>query len=461
MIELSFHGATGTVTGSKYLLNVNGTRILIDCGMFQGPRELRLLNWEKPAFRTAEIDAIILTHAHIDHIGYLPRLVKHGFKGKVYATPPTTDLAAISLMDTAHLQMEDAAYRTRKKITRHKKALPLFNKTDAERSLRIFEPTSFGREIAISPDLKFTLKPAGHILGAARVEITASDNGTPRKILFSGDVGRYGNPLVLDPERPSDCDYLICESTYGGRIHPPEDPYSMLENTINDAVANKSVILIPAFAVSRTQQIIYLISDLIRQKRIPSIPINIDSPMAISVTDVYCKYHDLHRVDIDRIGGPGCVLEGDNISMHRDRDESIALNKIKGPSIIISASGMLTGGRILHHLINRLPDPSTTVITAGFMANGTLGRKLLDGDDVVYIHKSPIKVKAKTVSIHGLSGHADRFELLHWLEPIKKDPRKVFVTHGEQSQSEAFAEYLRKERNWDCHIPVLGESVIL
>ncbi|MEE9555232.1 MAG: MBL fold metallo-hydrolase [candidate division Zixibacteria bacterium] len=461
MIELSFHGATGTVTGSKYLLNVNGKRVLIDCGMFQGPRELRLLNWEKPAFKTTDIDSIILTHAHIDHIGFLPRLVKHGFKGKVYSTPPTADLAAISLMDTAHLQIEDAAYRTRKKISRHKKALPLFNKTDAERSIKLITPVSFGEEITVTPELRFVFRPAGHILGAAGVEINASDNGTPRRVLFSGDVGRFGNPLVLDPVPPSECDYLVCESTYGGRIHPPEDPYSMLEDSINDAVANKSVILIPAFAISRTQQITYLINDLIRQKRIPSIPIHIDSPMAISVTDIYRGYHELHRVGLDRIGGPECALDGKNISMHRDRNESKALNKVKGPAIIISASGMLSGGRILHHLINRLPDPSTTVITAGFMAGGTLGRKLLNGDEVVYIHKRPIRVKAKIVSIHGLSGHADSFELLHWLEPIKKAPRKVFVTHGEQSQSEAFVAYLKKERNWDCHIPVLGETVQL
>ena len=461
MIELSFHGATGTVTGSKYLVNFNGKRILIDCGMFQGPRELRLLNWEKPAFKPTELDAIILTHAHIDHIGFLPRMVKHGFKGKVYATPPTVDLAAISLMDAAHLQMEDAKYRSKKKISRHKKVLPLFNSTDAKRALKLFTPLPFEKEVAISSELKFAFRPAGHILGAAGVVVTANDKDGSKKIFFSGDVGRYGNPLVIDPSPPPQCDYLVCESTYGGRIHQPEDPIAFLEKTINSAVESKSVILIPAFAVSRTQQITYLIKDLVRQKRIPSIPIHIDSPMAISVTEIYCKHSELHRIDIEQIGGPGCVLEGDNVFMRRDRDESKALNKIKGPAIIISASGMMSGGRILHHMINRLPDPSTVLLTVGYMANGTLGRKLLDGEKLVYIHKRPIEVNATVASIHGLSGHADYFELGHWLEHLDKAPETVFVTHGEQSQSEAFAGYLKKEFGWKCHIPVLNESVQL
>jgi metallo-beta-lactamase family protein len=457
VIQLSFHGATGTVTGSKYLVEANGDKVLVDCGMFQGARELRLLNWNSSPFNPAHIKAVILTHTHVDHIGYLPRLVKHGFKGKVYATAPTIDLAAISLLDSAHLQMEDATYRTRKKITRHKKALPLYDNRDAERAIRLLSPVPFNAPVPVTDHISFHFQPAGHILGAAGVFLTASENGRQRTIMFSGDVGRYGNPLVINPAPPPECDYLVCESTYGGRIHKPEDPYAVFEELINDCIKNKSVLLIPAFAVSRTQQIIYLINNLIRRKRVAPIAIHIDSPMAISVTDIYCKYHDLHELDSAELDGDDCVLEGNNVFTHRDRDSSKSLNELEGPAIIISASGMMVGGRIMHHLINRLPDPSTTVLITGFMAAGTIGRKILEGEKEVYIHKRPVKVNAKIKIVNGLSGHADYNEILHWLEPVKRPPRKVFITHGEKSQSEAMADHIRNEKDWECYIPVLDE----
>lgn len=461
MPSISFHGAAGTVTGSKYLIGAGGRSVLIDCGMFQGARDLRLLNWEKPRFDVSNVNAVILTHAHIDHTGYLPRLVRQGFKGKVFATAPTVDLASILLLDTAHLQMEDASYRNRKKITRHKKALPLYNTRDAERAIRLLEPISFDRQVTISENFRFSIKPAGHILGAASVELAIKEDGSEKKVLFSGDVGRYGNPLVIDPHPPSPCDYLVCESTYGGRIHEPEDPSSIFADLINRAADEKSVILIPAFAVSRTQQITYLINSLIASGRVPPIAIHIDSPMAISATDIYCKYHSLHRLDIAQIGGPACALEGKNVHFHRDREESKALNKLKGPAIIISASGMMTGGRIMHHLINRLPDPSTTIVVAGFMAAGTIGRKIYEGEKEIFIHKRPVDVRARIVAIHALSGHADYQELLHWLEHIEEPPGTVFVTHGEQSQSEAMAGHISGEKGWKCHIPSLFDTIEL
>lgn len=460
LIFLSFHGAAGTVTGSKYLLSSEKTNLLIDCGIFQGRRELRTLNWEAPPFKPSDIDAVVITHAHIDHIGYIPRLVKQGFRGKIYSSAPTASLAAISLLDTAHLQMEDAEYRGRKKISRHKKVLPLFDDKDTERALKHLVPVDFGDTVAVADDVSFRFQPAGHILGAAGIEVKIAGSDE-RTVFFSGDVGRYGSPLAIDPSPPPSFDYLVCESTYGGRLHEPESPYSILADIINAAVEKKSVILIPAFAVSRTQQLIYILNDLIRHDRIPPIDIHIDSPMAISVTDIYCKYHSLHRIDSRDLLGEECILEGKNIFRHRDQNESKALNKLKGPAVIMSASGMMAGGRIMHHLINRLPDPSTTLVVTGYQAEGTIGRRILEGEKEVFIHKRPVKINAKVKTIQGLSAHADYFELLHWLETVESRPRMVYITHGEPSQSAALADHFKKEKKWECHIPSLNEKVQL
>ncbi len=461
MITLSFHGAAKTVTGSKYLLTVNGKQILVDCGMFQGRKELRQKNWNPPPFNPADLSAIIITHAHIDHIGYLPKLGREGFDGPVYATPPTIEIARMSLADAARLQEEDAEYRTRKGLTHHKVALPLFTEDDAEAVSGQFVSATYDNWVQVSPEIKFRYHIVGHILGAAAVEVRLLDNNREVSIFFSGDVGRYGNPLTRNPKPPVETDYLVCESTYGGRIHKPEDPYYEFANIINDIIEKKSVLLVPAFAVGRTQQITYLINDLITHDRIPPIEIHIDSPMAIRSTEIYVKYPEYHAVDICKLGGKKCILNGKHVHLHRKKKSSKLLNRLKGPAIIMSASGMMTGGRILHHLINRLPKPENTLLIAGFMAEGTLGRKLVEGEKLVYIHKQPVDVKAKIVKINGLSGHADFQELLHWLEPLKKKPKKVFITHGEESQTKAMAGHLEKERGWDCHIPELHETVEL
>jgi len=461
LLSITFFGAAGTVTGSKYLVETDNSAVLVDCGIFQGPRELRILNWDRPVYKASKIDAVIITHAHIDHVGFLPRLFRQGFDGRIYATPATIELAAISLLDTAHLQAEDASYRNRKKLTRHKEAEPLYTVHDAETVIKRMFPIPFDKRFELTDEIAFRYQPAGHILGAASVKIETVNAGKENTIFFSGDVGRYGSSLVKDPVSPESCDYLVCESTYGGRLHEVENPYSVFEDLVNTAVEEKSVILIPAFAVSRTQQITYIINSLVRQKRIPPIPIHIDSPMAISVTDIYCKYHDLHKIGLEDLTGETCLLEGRNVFMHKDRNSSKALNKLKGPAIIMSASGMMTGGRIMHHLINRLPDPSCTLIISGFMAQGTIGRKLADGEKEVFIHKQPVSVKAKVKSVLGLSAHGDFQELLHWLEPLNPAPKRVFVTHGELSQSEAMAGHLKNERNWDCYIPKLNEKIEL
>lgn len=461
MISLSFHGAAGTVTGSKYLLKVNDHQVMIDCGLFQGPRELRRRNWDEAPFDASQINDVILTHAHIDHIGYLPKLVRDGFNGTLWATPPTIDIAAVSLADTAHIMEEDAEYRNKRGLTRHHEAVPLFGMDDVEATMKLFDRTTFCDWIKLSDNIKFRFHKAGHILGAASVELIADDGEKERSILFSGDVGRYAVPLIVDPDQPPETDYLICESTYGGHIHEPIDPFFAMAELIDDIIARKAVLLIPSFAIGRTQQIVYMINTLIRQERIPEIDIHIDSPMSVKATDIYRKYKEYHAIDGGDFEDGDKFLEGKNVHLHRKRKSSKLLNKIKGPAIIISASGMLTGGRIMHHLLNRLDDENTTLALVGFMAAGTLGRKILDGDRHVYIHKQPIEVKAKVIKMMALSGHADYYEIDHWLEPVAASPKRVFITHGEPEESAAMAAYLTEKHGWNCHIPILDEAVEL
>lgn len=462
MATLTFLGAVGTVTGSKYLLKVNDTQILIDCGMYQGRRELRRRNWEDPPYNPKDIDAVVLTHAHIDHTGYLPRLVKLGFRGDIFTTRPTSELAKIMLLDTAHIQEEDAEYRNRKGLTRYEKALPLYTVENAKEVFNHFKQLNYNKWHEYNDSVRFRFHNAGHILGAASIEFQLTENGERKTIYFSGDVGRYSVPFVHDPKSPVQTDYLICETTYGGEIHPPQDIFFEFANLIDDIIKRKSLLLIPAFAVGRTQQITYIINVLMKQGRIPKINIHIDSPMAVRVTDIYKRFPSYHQINHDLLRREKNVFYGKHVKLHRKRKSSKKLNKIKGPAIIMSASGMLTGGRILHHMINRLPDPKTTVLIPGFMAEGTTGRDILNGDSTVYIHKQPIEVKAKIVPFFGLSGHADSYELLHWLEPLKEHkPKMVFLTHGEKDRTEAFKQQLKTEMGWESYAPTIDETVEL
>ena len=461
MISLTFHGAARSVTGSKYLLQVNNRRILVDCGLFQGRREIRQRNWEPLDFDASDIEAVIVTHAHLDHIGFVPCLVRNGFNSVIYSTPPTADMADVLLKDAGHIQEEDAEYRNRKKITRHAPALPLFTVEDAKKALTFFKPAPFGQWIELGKEIKFRYHVAGHILGAASVEIVLDDGDRKKTILFSGDVGRFGVPLIVDPAEPPEVDYLVCESTYGNRFHPPNDLFFAMANLINEAIERKSVLLMPAFAIGRTQQLTYMINVLIQQGEIPPIQVNIDSPMAVKATEIYCKYPGYHSVNTDALDDDPYVLCDKNVVLHRKRKSSKLLNKVKGPAIIISASGMLTGGRIMHHLMQRLPDPNTTLALVGFMAEGTLGRKISDGEKLVYIHKQPVEVNARVVHQSGLSAHADYLELMHWLEPFKTKPDKVYVTHGELDSSQAMLERLTDERGWNCMVPELDQTVEL
>jgi len=460
MISLSFYGAAGMVTGSKYLLTVNNEQIMIDCGMFQGRREFRELNWKPQPYKPQRIKAVILTHGHIDHVGYLPRLFRFGFRGHVYASPPTVDIAKLTLMDAAHIQMEDAAYRNRKKLTRHKKALPLFDDKDVSKIESRYRPVEFGEWKKISKNINFRFHYAGHILGAASAEIRANDGKIERNILFSGDIGRYSNPLTRRPDGPPNADYIVCESTYGGRLHKPADAHQLFIDLIKEVYRTGGVLLIPAFAIGRTQQVVFLIDQLIANKLAPEIDIHIDSPMAIAATEIYQKYHDEHLVDTNLPGEPD-IFENPRVHFHRSTEESKQLNKMKGTRVIISASGMMTAGRILHHMIVRLPDPKNVLAIVGYQVEGSLGRKLVDGEKLLYIHKQPVEVKARIENFHGLSGHADYREILYWFEKITEDPARVFITHGEKSQSEEMAEHLREERGWDCVIPQLNQTVEL
>jgi metallo-beta-lactamase family protein len=371
------------------------------------------------------------------------------------------DIAELSLSDAAHIQMEDARYRTRKKLSSHGVALPLFDTDDVKAVLGLFSPSPFGQWVSIDNGIRFRLHLAGHILGAACIELDLNDGSRRVSILFSGDIGRYGNPLTNNPAEPPRCDYLVCESTYGGRIHPPEDPDFSFANLLDRINAEKRILLIPAFSIGRTQQITFLVNRLMQRGRIDPIEIHIDSPMSVSATEIYARYPGLHALNPKELGGKGSILGGKHVKLHRKRKSSKLLNKLKGPAIIFSASGMLSGGRILHHLLNRLSRPETVLALVGFMAEGTLGRKIADGAETVYIHKTPVAVKAEIVKLSGLSGHADYYELLHWLEPIKEPPRMVFVTHGEPAQAEAMAGHLKAERNWPTAVPSMDETVEL
>ncbi|RKX22990.1 MAG: MBL fold metallo-hydrolase [Candidatus Zixiibacteriota bacterium] len=458
MKRISFYGAAGTVTGSKYLLEVNDKKILIDCGMFQGNRSLRVRNWEPLSFNPKDLSAVILTHAHIDHTGFLPKLVRFGFDKEVYSTPPTFDILKVLLIDAAHIQEEEAAYRNKKKISRHKPALPLFSTEDAVNTIKLGHGIHYNKWHTISKEFKFRFINAGHILGASSVQIVMNDGESEKSILFSGDVGKYAIALVSDPSVPPESDYIVCESTYGGKFHPAVDPFFEFDQLLKRIIKEKRILLIPAFAIGRTQQIVYMAHVLMKQGEIPPIDIHIDSPMAVRATNIYKAYPEYHSIDEKFLVGKNNSFYGKSVTLHRKRKSSKMLNKLKGPAIIISASGMLTGGRIMHHLTNRLPDPNTTLALVGFMVSGSLGRRIMDGEKNILVYKKPIHINAEVVQLEGLSGHADSYEILHWLEQVKKKPKKIFITHGEKSRSVAMAEQFKKERNWNCEIPELDES---
>jgi metallo-beta-lactamase family protein len=457
--NLTFLGAARTVTGSQYLVEAAGTQVMIDCGMFQGDKPLRERNWAAPTSDPAAIPHVILTHTHLDHIGRVPRLVKLGFRGRILCTPATRELAEILLKDAAHLQQEDADYLNRKGLSKHKPALPLFDEEDVEASLRLFETAPLGETRNLGRAFSFSFRDAGHLLGAASIDLRIRE-GRETRVLFSGDVGRFDAVLAKDPELAPEADYLIVESTYGNRVHAAVPILEQLEVVLTRTFARGGVLLIPAFAVGRAQQMIYLMDELVTNGRLRPFPIHLDSPMAIDATRIYSQFADAHRVSLAGIGGRS-LLHGKWVHLHRTRAESEALNGLKGPAVIISSSGMLAGGRILHHCKIRLPHAENTLLITGYQAAGTLGRALLDHARFARIHKTDVPVLAEVADLKGMSGHADAPEILRWLSAVKAPPKRIFLTHGENEAAEALAARIAKERGFSTHVPDLGDTVAL
>jgi metallo-beta-lactamase family protein len=459
MPTLRFLGACGTVTGSKFLLESGSHRVLLDCGVFQGSSELKQKNWSRPSFDPSSLDAVILTHAHIDHTGYVPRLAKLGYSGPVYVTPPTAGLLGYLWPDAAHLHEEDARYANLKQYSSHRPALPFFDADEARAALGLLRPVPFHGRGEAAPGIAFTFRRVGHILGAAFVTVEADS----RRIVFSGDVGQRNAPILKDPETPESADYLLLESTYGDRLHPDASPRGELGRVVAETVARRGVLLIPAFAVGRAQDVLYHLRSLQRGGRIPAnLPIYLDSPMAVGAVDLYCGALAEHDLEMEKLRNEGlCPIEGPSVKLVRDRDESIALNARRGPMVIVSASGMLTGGRILHHLKHRLPDPETTLLFVGFQAAGTLGRRIREGAREVRIHGQPVPVRAEIREIPALSAHADQRGLIEWVASLTSPPRAVSLVHGEPAAREALAAVLRTTYGWTVNLPGEGETVEL
>ncbi|MEO8572544.1 MAG: MBL fold metallo-hydrolase [Pyrinomonadaceae bacterium] len=466
MANITFYGGVGTVTGSKYLLENNGRRILVDCGLFQGLKELRERNWQDPPFDPLSIDAVIITHAHIDHTGWLPRLVNLGFRGPVFTSKATADLLKILLPDSARLQEEDADYRNRHDLTRHAPALPLYDESDARRTLELMRPVANdGTAIDVTDGFKASFQVAGHIIGASLVLVEmsgSSTSGASTRFLFSGDLGHYDQPIVKDPATPPECDYLMVESTYGNRLHGDVASDEQMARIINEAVGRNAPILIPAFAVGRTQEVLYLLRELEEEKRIPILPVIVDSPMAAQATQVYNRWNEEHDEEYASIlRKKQHPLRTHSMSTTATRDESKRLNDMRGTRIIISASGMMTGGRVLHHAMRVLPNENATVIFVGYQAAGTTGRRIQDGEREVRIIKNWIPVRCHVEKVEGFSAHADWKGVIRWLEGLSQATKTVFTTHGEPDAAAAMAQHIRDRFGWNVVVPQYEQKVEL
>ena len=463
MTKLQFLGATQTVTGSRHLLDVDGYRVLIDCGLFQGLKALRLRNWESFPVKPASINAVILTHAHIDHTGYLPRLVREGFSGPVYATPASVELARILLPDSATLQEEEAAYANRSGYTKHGPALPLYTTRDASAALKLIQSVKYGKRVQLGKRISFEFVGAGHIIGSSFVNMEVRGvDGEIIRVLATGDIGRYDEPILNDPEVVDETDYLILESTYGDREHPDVDVKDQLAKVINDTAALGGHVLIPAFAVGRTQQLVYLLRELEDEKRIPILPVFVDSPMAVNATKLYLRHREDHDLDMEAlVSANRNPLATNRFHLARTVHESKAVSAQEEPSIVISASGMATGGRIVHHLRKRIPDERNTILFVGFQAEGTRGRRLVDGEKEIRMFGELIPVRARVERIESLSAHGDWREILRWLSGFKRAPKHVFLVHGEPRAALALETRIRERFGWEVSIPQYLDEVVL
>lgn len=448
-MKIQFIGATGTVTGSKYLLTVGKKNFLVDCGLFQGLKPLRLRNWHSLPVDARAIEAVLLTHAHIDHSGYLPLLVKNGFRGRVYTSSATKALCRILLPDSGHLQEEDALYANKHRFSRHEPALPLYTEKDALESLKYIESVSWEKKVVLSRQSHFQFRPAGHILGACVVQFM----GDGRLVTFSGDLGRPKNLIMNPPVTVRQSDYLVLESTYGDRQHPKDDPKEELKHLIHQTVQRGGIVLIPSFAVGRAQEILHLVARLKKAGEIPNIPIYLNSPMGIEATRIFCQFPNDHALSDDE-----CMDLSEVATFVQTVQESKRLNEIKTPALIISASGMATGGRVLHHLKFLAPDPRNLILFVGFQAAGTRGEALLNGKEFIKIHGEKIPVRAEVRSMETLSAHADTDEIIGWLRGFSRHPKMTFITHGEPLASEAMRKRIEEDLHWPCVIPEYLES---
>jgi metallo-beta-lactamase family protein len=451
-MDIQFLGAAGTVTGSKYHLRAEATSVLVDCGLFQGLKALRLRNWEEPPVRPKELNAIVLTHAHLDHSGYLPVLARRGFDGPVISSRGTRDLCGILLPDAGHLQEEEAAYANRFGFSKHKPALPLYTEAQAQATLELFKGVGYGEDIELSTVFRAELQPAGHILGASIATMRADG----LRIVFSGDLGRYNDPIMRPPAEIQAADYLIVESTYGNRRHEVADPEGELGAHLARVLQRGGVAVIPAFAVGRAQSLLFYISRLKARAAIPDVPVFLNSPMAIDATQLYRAYRHEHRLTVEECRAACAVAR-----MVNSADDSKALNLRRGPMIIVSASGMVTGGRILHHLKAFAPDSRNMIILPGFQAAATRGASLAGGAKEIKIHGRYVSVRAEVVKLDSMSAHADYTEILRWLGGFKAPPRRTFITHGEPAAADELRRRIEETLGWNVHVPQHGESVRL
>ena len=474
MAYIQFLGAAGTVTGSKHLINTSGDlagkdglQVLVDCGLFQGPKEWRERNWRDIPIPAQEIDAVILTHAHLDHCGWIPRLVKEGFRGPVYATNPTIDLCGIVLPDSGHLQEEDAAFYNKTKKSKHDPALPLYTLEEAQDSLRYFKPMQAGQMMQLSPDLSFRFVPAAHILGSCMAEVMLTINGQTRRLLFTGDIGRVrdhkvapGKVVHSGPNEGEATDILVMESTYGNRVHPKEDPLPQLGALITGAAKRGGTVVVPAFAIERTQKFIFILKQLMESGQIPRIPVFCDSPMAIKAVEIFLKhseeYTDETRNMIQQSGSP---LKWHGFTFASTPEESKKINDVETPSIIISSSGMATGGRILHHLAQRLPDPKNLILFIGFQAQGTRGFTIKSKASEVKIFGDFVPIRAEVAALEQFSDHADPPELLQWLHTFRNQPQQTYLVHGDPDASAQLRDLMKKQLGWKVEVAQFLQKV--